>query len=260
MNEAREGLTEVQAQDEGFDGDVGIEADVSAGVDGHPGEDPDAGQPGGTGEGTPDAPEDAPAPAPGTDAEAEEHGDSAARAERITHGEEADRLREVYPWCDPEREMQDPAFRALALGEVRPTLRQVFELLHASEIFGGASGAGAVPASEAASVPAPAAASVTAEASAPASAPASEPASAPAPAPASVPAPSPSDLEAAVAEAVAQAEARLLQSIQARGMRPVENGLSASGGVRMHPAVGRLTRSERAELARLAERGEHIPL
>lgn len=143
-------------------------------------------------------------------------------------GEEAERLRAVYPTFDPEKEMQDPVFRALALGEVRPTLRQVYELCHAAEIFG----AHAEKASEAASETAP---GVVSEVDSGA---ASE----------------------AVAAAIAEAEERLLGSIRARGYRPPENGLSASGGVRMHPAVDKLTRSDRAQLAKRAERGETIRL
>lgn len=143
-------------------------------------------------------------------------------------GEEAERLRAVYPTFDPEKEMQDPVFRALALGEVRPTLRQVYELCHAAEIFG----AHAETASETASETAP---GVVSEADSEA-------------------------VAAAVAAAIAAAEERLLGSIRARGYRPPENGLSASGGVRMHPAVDKLTRSDRAQLAKRAERGETIRL
>ena len=71
-------------------------------------------------------------------------------------------------------------------------------------------------------------------------------------------------VEARVAEriegAVRESEARLLDHIRACGQRPMENGVRAAAGVRMHPAVGRLTRSDRAALARRAERGETIRL
>lgn len=71
-------------------------------------------------------------------------------------------------------------------------------------------------------------------------------------------------IEAAVSEAVTRAvtesEERLLETIRARGQRPVENGISAAAGIRMHPAVSRLTRRERAMLARRAENGETIKL
>ncbi len=64
----------------------------------------------------------------------------------------------------------------------------------------------------------------------------------------------------AVAAAVAESEERLLTHIRARGQRPAENGTSASVGVRMHPAVERLTRRERAILAERAGRGETVRL
>ncbi len=64
----------------------------------------------------------------------------------------------------------------------------------------------------------------------------------------------------AVVAAVAEHEARLLGHIRARGQRPAENGTAASPGIRVHPAVERLTRRERAALARRAERGETVHL
>ncbi len=64
----------------------------------------------------------------------------------------------------------------------------------------------------------------------------------------------------AVAEAVSRAEAQLVSHIQARGQRPAENGMDDRGAVRMHPDVGRLTRSDRARLARRAQEGESIRL
>ena len=63
-----------------------------------------------------------------------------------------------------------------------------------------------------------------------------------------------------VARAVRESEACLLDHIRACGQRPVENGVHAATGVRMHPAVDRLTRSDRAALARRAQRGETIRL
>ena len=63
-----------------------------------------------------------------------------------------------------------------------------------------------------------------------------------------------------VAHAVRESEARLLDHIRTCGQRPVENGVRAAVGVRMHPAVGRLTRSDRAALAKRAQRGETIRL
>ncbi len=67
-------------------------------------------------------------------------------------------------------------------------------------------------------------------------------------------------VEMAVAEAVERAEKNLLSHIQARGMRPQENGKNASGGVRTHPAVHRLTREDRAKLAQMAQQGETVRL
>ncbi len=64
----------------------------------------------------------------------------------------------------------------------------------------------------------------------------------------------------AVAAAVAESEERLLSHIRARGRRPDENGTSAAGGIRMRPAVDRLTRKERALLAERAGRGETVRL
>lgn len=66
--------------------------------------------------------------------------------------------------------------------------------------------------------------------------------------------------EAAASAAADRAEQNLLAHIRARGQRPQENGLSDTGAVQAHPNVERLTRSERAALARKAEQGEHIRL
>ena len=75
-------------------------------------------------------------------------------------------------------------------------------------------------------------------------------------------------VEARMADAVARAveaavrdcEEKLLGHIRARGQRPAENGTCAAQGIRMHPAVDRLTRRERAMLAKRAENGETITL
>ena len=64
----------------------------------------------------------------------------------------------------------------------------------------------------------------------------------------------------AVTAAVQETEERLLSHIRARGQRPSEVGTEGRGGIRMHPAVNRLTRKERAMLARRAENGETIHL
>ena len=61
-----------------------------------------------------------------------------------------------------------------------------------------------------------------------------------------------------IAAACAEAERRVLAHIRARGLRPAENAVcvqSACG-----EGVSRMTREERAELAKRAERGEWIVL
>ena len=61
-----------------------------------------------------------------------------------------------------------------------------------------------------------------------------------------------------IAAACAEAERRMLAHIRARGLRPAENAVcvqSACG-----EGVSRMTREERAELAKRAERGEWIVL
>ena len=63
---------------------------------------------------------------------------------------------------------------------------------------------------------------------------------------------------AAVEAALLEHEQKVLAHIRARGQRPSETGVRASAGIRMHPAVGRLTRRERAMLAERARDGETI--
>jgi hypothetical protein len=64
-------------------------------------------------------------------------------------------------------------------------------------------------------------------------------------------------LEEAVERAREQTERAVTASIRARGLRPAENALTpgVSAGIR---SVARLTRAERAEMARRAAHGEHI--
>lgn len=73
-----------------------------------------------------------------------------------------------------------------------------------------------------------------------------------------------SEVQSALAEAVEQAvqsnEECLISHIRTRGLRPAEVGAASSVGIRMHPAVERLTRRERAMLAKRAEDGETIQL
>lgn len=130
---------------------------------------------------------------------------------------EAEELQETYPSFALDRMMDDATFAGLVTGEIRPTLRQVYEMLCPQALIE-------------ASVQARVQETVSAA------------------------------VESAVNQAVAKAEENLLRHIQTRGMRPRENGSHASTGVRMHPAVHRLTREDRAKLAQMAQRGENVQL
>lgn len=134
---------------------------------------------------------------------------------------EAEVLRGIYPHFDLAAEMEHPVMGALLRGEGKPTLRQLYEAVHMEDILEGRV-ASAVEEQISRAV------------------------------------------ESAVAEAVSAAvsdcEERLLGHIRARGQRPAENGLSAAAGIRMYPAVDRLTRRERAMLAKRAENGETVQL
>lgn len=66
--------------------------------------------------------------------------------------------------------------------------------------------------------------------------------------------------ETEVAEAIRMTEERLIGHIRARGVRPTESGMASGVGVRMHPAVDRLTRRDRERLARMAAEGETVRL
>ena len=133
--------------------------------------------------------------------------------------DEAEAVRAVYPAFDLTAAMDHPVLGAILRGEAKPTLRQLYEATHLDAITEGRI-ASAVQAqvSEAVS-------SAVAE---------------------------------AVAAAVRETEERLLSSIRARGQRPAEVGALGGAGIRMHPAVNRLTRRERAMLAKRAENGETI--
>lgn len=137
---------------------------------------------------------------------------------------EVEALRAEYPDFDLAAEMAHPVMGALLRGEGKPTLRQLYEAVHMEAITAGRV-ARAVEAAVAEAVK-------TAETA----------------------------VAEAVESAVRESEERLLEHIRARGRRPVENGLRAALGIRMHPAVGRLTRRERAMLAKRAEDGETIQL
>ncbi len=157
--------------------------------------------------------------------EAVENGlEEAASAEADTAADaallsEAEGVRAVYPDFDLTAEMGHPILGAILRGEAKPTLRQLYEAVHLDDIVEGR-----VAATVQAQV-AEAVAGAVAE---------------------------------AVASAVRETEERLLSHIRARGHRPSEVGAMGGGGIRMHPAVSRLTRKERAMLAKRAENGETI--
>ena len=133
--------------------------------------------------------------------------------------EEAEGVRAVYPDFDLAAALGDPVLGGLLRGEVKPTLRQLYEATHLDVITAGR------VASEVQTKVAEAVSEAVAS---------------------------------AVAEAVRDTEERLLSHIRARGQRPSEVGTGGAAGIRMHPAVNRLTRKERAMLAKRAENGETI--
>ena len=67
-------------------------------------------------------------------------------------------------------------------------------------------------------------------------------------------------LHAAVCRASRQAENRVAEHIRVRGARPGENGLGSGGGILVRPDVSRMSRADRADIARRAARGEHVKL
>ena len=154
--------------------------------------------------------------------EQDQSSDESTDSERDCHhteddfAEEVKALQSIYPDFDMAQFEENQLFHALLKGEVRPTLKQVYEML--------------CPQVLTAQVEAEVQNRVT------------------------------QALEHAVAEAVERAEKNLLSHIQARGMRPQENGKNASSGVRTHPAVHRLTREDRAKLAKMAQQGETVRL
>ena len=157
--------------------------------------------------------------------EAVENGlEEAASAEADTAADaellsEAEGVRAVYPDFDLTAEMGHPILGAILRGEAKPTLRQLYEAVHLDDI---------VEKRVAATVQAQVAEAVAGA------------------------------VAEAVASAVRETEERLLSHIRARGRRPSEVGAMGGGGIRMHPAVSRLTRKERAMLAKRAENGETI--
>ena len=134
---------------------------------------------------------------------------------------EAEGVQAVYPHFDLTAELSHPVLGAILRGEAKPTLRQLYEAVHLEDILESRVAVGVQAQVD------KAIANAVAE---------------------------------AVAAAVRETEERLLSNIHARGQRPAEVGMAGGGGIRMHPAVNRLTRKERAMLARRAENGETIQL
>ncbi len=134
---------------------------------------------------------------------------------------EATALRQIYPDFDLKAQMSDPVFGGLVRGDVRPTLKQIYELCHHEDMV-----------RERVEV---AVAAAVAEAVDQA-------------------------VSEAVDKTVTETEKRMLSHIRARGQRPSESGLNAALGVRSHPAVSRLTKADREKLARRASRGETVRL
>jgi hypothetical protein len=132
---------------------------------------------------------------------------------------EAEEVRAIYPRFNPAAALEEPLLGALLRGEAKPTLRQLYEATHLDDILEDRVAAG---------VQERVAAAVS------------------------------EAVAAAVTTAVRETEERLLSHIRARGRRPAEVGAAGGAGIRMHPAVNRLTRKERAMLAKRAENGETI--
>lgn len=65
-------------------------------------------------------------------------------------------------------------------------------------------------------------------------------------------------IKAAVERAREETERAVTESIRARGMRPAESALTPGVGAPLGSGASRLTRAERAEMARRAARGERI--
>ena len=132
---------------------------------------------------------------------------------------EAEEVRAIYPDFNPAAALEEPLLGALLRGEAKPTLRQLYEATHLDDILEDRVAAG---------VQERVAAAVS------------------------------EAVAAAVTTAVRETEERLISHIRARGRRPAEVGAAGGAGIRMHPAVNRLTRKERAMLAKRAENGETI--
>ncbi len=151
----------------------------------------------------------------------EEANEDSALYHEIRCRAEAEGLTELYPDFDPAAALADLDLGPILRGQSQPTLRHLYEATHMDALVERR-----VNAAVAAKVSAAVAAAV----------------------------------EEAVATAVRESEERLLGHIRARGTRPAENGTVSAPGIRLHPAVERLTRRERAMLALRAERGETVEL
>lgn len=68
------------------------------------------------------------------------------------------------------------------------------------------------------------------------------------------------NMEAILGQRETAAEKKAAEQIRAKGTRPVENGTKADCGVLFGKNVSKLTKKQRAELARRAEKGEKIEL
>lgn len=69
------------------------------------------------------------------------------------------------------------------------------------------------------------------------------------------------DIKGGVARQSAErTEKRVVDGIRAKGARPVENGISSQNGIPISSGISQLSRTDRAELARRAARGERITL
>lgn len=65
-------------------------------------------------------------------------------------------------------------------------------------------------------------------------------------------------MQNATATAAKAAEQKVVSNVRARGQRPAENGTSSQSAFTYKDDVSKLTRADRAEIARRVQRGEHI--
>lgn len=68
------------------------------------------------------------------------------------------------------------------------------------------------------------------------------------------------NLDEIIAVKSKDAEKKVVDNIRAKGKRPVENGSEPTGGILISSDAARLTKEQRAELAKRAARGERIEL